>query len=244
MSRDPFRPLTINNKTVSWCTVSGRVKGLRRHPETDQTQQVTEFWIKDDTGKETPVKLDGDLMLAEGQRVSAVYGSRTGWPKSPWLVLVNHDAQSHHSLESARGFLHKAGVFFLVPRWVFFVLLGVGLLAFLYNWGQPPVVQGSQISALWTVSLWPWLALCLAPAAAVGAYIGWQSLRVRQTWKEVEAAVAGMVDSLLGKTGDIDRAEPKDVSVLPKVQGAAEPGDKYGTIQAAVGDSGRTSDLT
>jgi hypothetical protein len=187
----------MNKKTVLWHSVSGQAKGLRRYtqtdtlpgwqnvPETTYTQQVTEFWIKDSTGKETPVVVPWDLMLAEGQRVSAVHGGIEGSSKSAWLVLVNHDARSSHYLERPRAFLHKAGLMRLVPRWVFFVLLGAGLAA-------------SFFTALGTASLWPWPALCLAPALLVGLFDVWQSRQVRRAWKAVEAVVPGMVKTLSG----------------------------------------------
>jgi hypothetical protein len=243
MSEDPFRPLKMNNKTVSWFTVSGRAKSLRGYtqthtipgsgivPKTQYTQEVTEFWIKDRTGTETPLVLPWDLLLAEGQRVSAVHSGIEGSSKSAWLVLVNHDAQTSHYLESPRGFLHKAGVIILVSRWILFVLLGLGLLAYLYFWGRSPVVQGAPYTALWTVSLWPWLALCLAPALAVAAFDVWQSWRTRQAWKEVQAIVPGMVNSLLGMTDDIDWAEPITGHLSTEARERAEP--------AAPADGGR-----
>ena len=231
MTIDPFQPLKVGKQILSWRICSGRAKSLRRYTETHTipgagqspdmpyTQQVTEFWIKDAAGKETPVALPWDLMLAEGQRVSAVDGYVEGGQQSSWLVLVNHDAGSWHFLESPRGFLRHTGVVYLVPWWVFFILLGVGLVAYCLYWGRPPFPGppvDPPIAALWTVSLWPWLGLCLAPALAVGVFVGWQSLRVRHLWKQVEGVVPKMVNTLLGKTGSIDWPAPKEVDVSAK----------------------------
>jgi hypothetical protein len=232
MSEDPFGPLRIKDTTVSWVTVSGRAKSLRRYTETQTIpgagkspgttvqQQMTEFWIKDGTGMETPVVLPWDLLLAEGQRVSAVYGGAEGSSKSAWLVLVNHDAQTSDYLERPRGFLHGAGVMWLVPRWILLVLFGVGLLAYCYFWGRPPVVQGPSYTALGEVSLWPWLAVCLLPALGVGAFVIWQEVRVRQAWKGVEAAVTGMVAALLRSTDPSDGPGPTTDALAEGVRGA------------------------
>jgi hypothetical protein len=217
---DPFRPLLLNNKYVFWYTVTGYAKGIRRFtrtmtlPGTEHTpkatyqQQVTEFWIKDHTGKETPVVLPWDLMLDEGQHVTAVHSGIEDNPKSAWLILVNHDAASSHYLESPRDFLHNAGVIYLVPRWTIFVLVVAGLIAFLFSGHISLGLDGLPITTGPTASLLTWVVLYLAPALLLGLVLIWQSVRVRRLWTEVEAAVPGMVDTILATGGEIDWSEP------------------------------------
>jgi hypothetical protein len=87
-------------------------------PTTIRSTVVTrhEFWVRTDEGVDVPVQLtDVDIPLAEGQRISLVYGAlgtgTTRWTRHPrraahvstprMVQLINHSSQQSWTLHSA-----------------------------------------------------------------------------------------------------------------------------------------------
>lgn len=147
-----------NGKQIVFDTVTGNVSGAHKHGETvitgsggggfnGRTSDINirshtivkqEFFIKQDGGKQVPVKLSAeDIPLMDDQKVTMISGSNG--KNSVWTHLVNHHADLYWNLGNSKvhtitwGLVRQPLVSFFigVALWIAGAYLFNGVIGFL-----------------------------------------------------------------------------------------------------------------
>ena len=123
------------------------------------TEHWSDFWILDNVGKEIRIRIDQDLGLREGQRITLLR-IRAADNSYRNVALYNHNADSYYEFINARNladmcdFGQKKTLRYIIPK-----CLGVIVLVFLASNFVPHPMQFVSKAGEWTPVPWAYIVI-------------------------------------------------------------------------------------